>query len=129
MTKRCGVLLVAIIGVVLVGSPRPAASDPVKGHSGTVVLVDPSARAVVVRELVEEGRPKTVALKVPAQAQIVLSERLPEAEITDLARPFRDTAIDLAQLKTGDFVVVESTPDTVGEVASRITVTLRGETP
>ena len=129
MTQRSHVIVVAVIGIALVGLLwSRAASGTSSEHSGIVMMVDPSARAVVVRELGVEGKPRTLALKIPAQARILLSERLPDAEVTDLSRPFRDTPIELSDLRRGDFVVVESTPDEVGRVAHRITVTLRNET-
>jgi hypothetical protein len=129
MSKRSGLVLTLAIGVALVGfAGRAAAADEARAHSGVVVSVDPSARTMVVRELAEEGKPRTLAVRITAEARIVLSEPLPAAEIKDLERPYRDTAIAVADLRPGDYVVIRSTRAHGTEVASQVVVTLR-QTP
>lgn len=104
-----------------------ASAEPAKArrYSGIVVTVEPSARTLVVRELAEAGKPRSLDVKVPAAARVVLSERLPAAEIKDLKQPFRDTAIDLTDLRPGDVVTVDSAPERGAGIADQVTVTWR----
>ena len=108
--------------------PTMGATAMAKRHAGTVVTVNPSARTLVVRELVEAGKPKSLNVKVPQQARVVVSQRLPQAEIDDLRNPYRETTIDLGDVRRGDTVVFESTRERGTEVASQVIVTLRAGT-
>jgi hypothetical protein len=128
MTKRASVLLVAVIGGVLVGA---VATTPALGaarrHTGTVMTVDPAADAFVVRELAEGGKPKTLSVRVGPDTRIILSERLADGEIKDPFYPYHDLKIDLADLRSGDYIVIESTQVRGVEIASEVIVTLREE--
>jgi hypothetical protein len=106
---------------------QPAVVAPGERHSGTVTAVDPPARTLIVEELAEEGKVKHLRLLVAPDAQLLLSERIPDREVTDFSRTFRDTPLTLSQIRPGDFVNldVERRGETL--VARSITVTLRGE--
>ncbi len=93
-------------------------------HSGTVVAVDPRSATLTIEELVEGGRPRTLAVQVPAQARVVLSERMTPDTFTSAGELFKDTAISLAEVRPGDFVVLEM-DGTGSRVASAVIVTLR----
>jgi hypothetical protein len=105
----------------------PAVVAPGERHSGTVTAVDPQARTLIVEELAEEGKVKHLRILVAPDAQLLLSERIPDREVTDFARIFRDTPLVLSQIRPGDFVNldVERSGETL--VARSITVTLRSE--
>jgi hypothetical protein len=126
MTKRSSVLLIAVVVAMLAGTMTAmGATAKARRHAGTVVTVNPSARTLVVRELVEAGKPKSLNVKVPQESRVVVSERVPSAEISDLRNPFRETAIDLGEVRRGDTVVLESTRERGAEIASQVIVTLR----
>jgi len=60
-------------------------------------------------------------VSVSPDAEVLVSER--EEPVSNFYRPFRDTAISLAEVRPGDFVVVD-----VGEkpgMADRVIVTRR----
>lgn len=118
MARLAGVLatVTAVAGFAL---PAPAASR----HSGTVIAVDPKAGRVVVEEMVQGTTTRTLTVPVGPGTRLVLSERLPDAEVTDLRHPFRDRPIGLADIHPGDVVLVEL-PSATGP-ASAVTVTLR----
>src|SRR5262245_31739578 len=103
MTILLSTLLV-VVGLI-VASPRPAVAQGGERHSGTVVSVDAAARTLVVQELVESGRPRRLEVRVPDSAAVVYSERLPDEKVTRLEAPFEDRRIQLAEVRSGDFVV------------------------
>jgi hypothetical protein len=105
----------------------PAVVAPGERHSGTVTAVDPQARTLIVEELAEEGKVKHLRILVAPDAQLLLSERISDREVTDFSRIFRDTPLVLSQIRPGDFVNldVERSGETL--VARSITVTLRSE--
>ena len=94
-------------------------------HSGTVVAVDPAARTLVLHELVEEGRPRHLTVRVPEGAAVVLSERIPDEQVTRLDAAFAERPIDLAEVRPGDFIVVEGAARGGTATASAVMVTLR----
>jgi hypothetical protein len=106
---------------------QPALVASGERHSGTVTAVDPQARTLIVEELAEEGRVKHLRVLVALDAQLLLSERIPDREVADFALTFRDTPLVLGQIRPGDFVNldVERSGETL--VARSITVTLRSE--
>jgi len=114
------ILLSALLFVgLIVANPRPVAAGDER-HSGTVVSVNPGARSLVLQELVEEGRPRRLDVRVPEGVAVVHSERLPDEKVTRLDAPFDDRRIDL-----GDFIVVQGTARGGSVSASAIVVTLR----
>jgi hypothetical protein len=119
------VVALSTLAVAAVAQPAVVASG--ERHSGTVTAVDPQARTLIVEELAEEGKVKHLRVLVAPDAQLLLSERIPDREVTDFARLFRDTPLVLSQIRPGDFVNldVERSGETL--VARSITVTLRSE--
>lgn len=92
-------------------------------HSGRVVAVDPATRTLVVEEFAAAGQVRRLTVRLPPEARVVLSTRLPDAEITDLRYPFKDTPIQLSEIRPGDFVTVELEGDKAQ--ATSVTVTYR----
>lgn len=122
MTTWLTALLVA--GLVLADAGLVAAQGSER-HSGTVMFVDPSARTIALQELVEGGRPRRLDVRVPEGAAVVLSERIPEEQVARLDAAFAERQIDLAEVRVGDFVVVEGPARAGAATASIVVVTLR----
>jgi len=102
---------------------RPAPGRIVSARSSGVVLsVDAGARALVV-----EDRGATAAarrrVELAPDARVVRSERDPRAE--DPSRSFKDTAINLSDVRRGDYVVVEMRGPEGKELAHSVVVTFR----
>jgi hypothetical protein len=120
------ILLSAMLVVgLIVATPGPAASGDGERHSGTVVSVDQAARTLVLQELIENGRPRRLEVRVPAGTAIVDSERIPDEQVTRLDSPFNDRRVDLAEVRPGDFVVAEGAARGGSATASLVVVTLR----
>ena len=110
----------------IVASPNPVAGG--ERHSGTVVSVDPGARSFVLQELIEDGRPRRLDVRVPEGVAIVYSERIPDEKVTSLDALFDDRRIDLREVRPGDFVVIEGAARGKSATASGVVVTLRAGT-
>jgi len=113
-----------VVGVI-VATPGVAVSGGDERHSGTVVSVDPMARTLVLQELIENGRPRRLEVRVPAGAAIVYSERIPDEQVTRLDAPFADRRVDLGEVRPGDFIVIEGAARGGSATASVVVVTLR----
>ena len=113
-----------ILTVMLLLAPLVAGAA--ERHSGTILAVDVPARTIVLEELGVAGIRRELSMRLPPDARIVVSDRAPETTLRDLARPFRDTPVDLQAVRPGDFVVVESATTEGTSVARALTVTLRG---
>jgi hypothetical protein len=79
----------------------------------------------VLQELVEEGRPRRLDVRLPEGAAVVLSERIVDEQVTRLDAAFAERPIDLAEVRPGDFVVVEGAARGGTATASTVVVTLR----
>jgi len=64
---------------------------------------------------------RTFEVGVPSEAQVLLSER--REPVTDFNEVFKDTPLDLADIRVGDFIVVELAQKP--NVADRVIVTRR----
>jgi hypothetical protein len=64
-------------------------------------------------------------VRVPDGAAVVLSERIPDEQVTRLDAAFDERSIDLAEVRPGDFVVVEGAVRGGTATASTVVVTLR----
>ena len=98
-----------------------AAAPAGERHAGTVLAVDPQARTLTVDEFGADAERRALRVQVPPSAAVVLSERSRASR--DLGDTFRDRSIALADVRIGDFVVVELSRDP--EVARLVMVTLR----
>lgn len=94
-------------------------------HSGTVLAVDAAARTLVVEELAEAGKIRRLQVRVPPEARVVVSTRLPDDQITDLRHPFKDTPIALSEIRPGDFVTIELGGEGGRRAATSVMVTYR----
>jgi hypothetical protein len=89
-------------------------------HAASVVAVDAAGGGLVLDEFGVAGVRRTVKMRVAPSAEVLISER--EEPVSNFYRPFKDTAISLAEVRPGDFVVV------LGEqpgMADRVVVTHR----
>jgi len=90
-------------------------------HSGTVLSV--SSAGLVVDELAGGGKAVKVQVAVTPATRLADSERNPQG--TSEQDAFVNKTITLADVKQGDFVVVEATREAKKLVATSVTVTLR----
>lgn len=103
-------------GVTLCAVAGPAQSG--ERHAGTVLNVDSTRGQLVLDEFGVAATRKTVALRVAPEARIVDSQRREPVESFD--KTFVDTPIALADVRVGDFVVVDVEKPGIAE---RVTVT------
>jgi len=92
--------------------------------SGIVQSVDPRARTLVLQDMGTTAVAWRLRVELAPDARVVLSERNDRAE--DLSHPFRDTVISLADVRRGDFVVVEMRGPEGKALARSVVVTFRG---
>jgi hypothetical protein len=92
--------------------------------SGTVLSVDSRARLVVLEERGAGGAVSRLRVELAPDARVAVSERDPRAQ--DPTHPFRDTTIDLAEVRPGDYVVVQTQGPEGKELGRSVVVTLRG---
>jgi hypothetical protein len=105
----------------LTAAAVPVGAHAGERHAGTVLAVDVQARTLTVDEYRANGERRAVRVQVPRNAPVLQSER--NAAGRDVKDAFRDSSITLADVRTGDFVVIELSTDP--EVARRVIVTLR----
>jgi len=115
--------LIAVAGVLLMIylAVAPRALSAGERHAGTVLAVDPQSRTITVDEYVANAERRALRVQVPQDALVVLSQRNPSG--LDVKSSFRDRTISLADVRVGDFVVVELSADP--DVARLVMVTLR----
>ena len=113
-----------VLGVLAIDC-TPVAAQTGERHSGTVVSVDPAARSIVLKELVQEGRPRQLVVRVPSGTSVVVSDRIPDEQVTRFEAVFVDRPIDLIDVRPGDFVVVEGKTRGDTAAAGKVIVTLR----
>jgi hypothetical protein len=124
-TERVGALPghVPVLPDPVAGLGRSEPTRPQAGarRSGTVLAVDPQGRTLTVDEFGANAERRAFRVQVPRDALVLVSERNQSAR--DLKDAFRESSISLADIREGDFVVVELSVDP--EVARLVTVTLR----
>ena len=103
---RSGLLVALALGVMA------GAVAAGQRHAGSVVAVD-AAGGLILDELGVAGVRRTLKMSVAPNAEVLISER--EEPVSNLYRPFKDTVISLAEVRPGDFVVVD-----VGEEPSMV---------
>jgi len=113
------------VGLIVVTPGRALPQSSGERHSGTVVSVDAAKRSLVLRELVEDGRPRQLDVRVAEGAAVVYSERIPDEKVTSLESPFSDRRVDLGEVRPGDFIVIEGAARGNAATASIVVVTLR----
>ena len=116
-----GGALVALAMSFLALSVTPATAPAGERRAGTVLAVDPQARALTVDEFGVGGERRALRVQVPRDALVVWSQRNQTGR--DVKDAFRDSTIALGDVRIGDFVVVELSDDP--EVARLVMVTLR----
>ena len=92
---------------------------------GAVIAVDAVGRGLKLDEFGVAASRRSVEFRLAADAEFVISER--EEPVTNFSQMFRESPIGLADIRPGDFVVVE-----VGAqpgVAARVLVTQRRTGP
>lgn len=111
-----GAALVA--GLAAVGTGVAPAGER---RAGTVLAVDPQSRTLTVDEFGANAERRALRVQVGREALVLLSQRNQAGR--DLKESFRDSAITLADVRVGDFVVIELSDDP--EVARLVMITLR----
>lgn len=111
--RRCVGGALVLLCVLL---PAVGAAQRVLRYSGKVQRVDLRSGLVVVEELAEAGRPRWREVYVRAETSIVTAGRLRSWEA------YGEMPVSLADLLTGDFVVVESVESSGRPTARRITI-------
>lgn len=126
MRFRLALLALGILSMSLPDYGAPVLASPADRHSGTVIKVDAQAGTLVLEEMAVAGKTRQLRVRVTVETRVVLSERIPESQVTDLRNPFRETSIKLSDIRPGDFVTVELREEGETAVASSVTVTVRG---
>jgi hypothetical protein len=90
-------------------------------RAGSVLAVDPQARTLTVDDFGANAERRALRVLVPREAVVLLSQRNEAGR--DPKDSFRDSTITLADVRVGDFVVLEMSDDP--EVARLVMITLR----
>jgi hypothetical protein len=93
-------------------------------HAGSVFSVGPDR--LVIDELGRAGEAQQLDITITRTTRIIESQRNPAG--SSAQDSFTDKTISLAEVKTGDYVVVDASRQEAKLVAESITVTLRQET-
>jgi hypothetical protein len=123
MRSRSSIAVVTLGIFIALGSGAAAAGSTTR-HDGTVEKVDAAARTLVIREYGANARVHDFRVHVAPTARVVLSERNPEA--TGVEHEFTSRPIRFAEIKPGDFVVVDVAGRGARAVGESVMVTLRG---
>jgi hypothetical protein len=120
--SRLGPLLVlaafVVAGLAAMGAGVAPAGER---RAGTVLALDPQARTLTLDEFGANAERRALRVQVPREALVLLSQRNQAGR--DVKDSFRDSAITLADVRVGDFVVIEMSSDP--EVARLVMITLR----
>jgi hypothetical protein len=103
--------LAAAAGVVPAGERR----------AGSVLAVDSQARTLTVDEFGANAERRALRVQVPREAVVLVSQR--NRAGGDVKDSFRDSTITLADVRVGDFVVIEMSDNP--DVARLVMITLR----
>jgi len=119
-TLKLGLVAASLI-VLVCPAITPAA--PAERHSGVVTAVNAKTGTLTVEELGANAVRRQLLVHVAPQARVVLSERKDKVpEVQDI---FAESPITLADVKAGDFVVVEVTGAGKTSTANSVIVTHR----
>ena len=111
-----GIVLVA--GLALAGLGVAPAGER---RAGSVLAVDPQARTLTIDEFGANAERRALRVQVPREAVVLVSQRNQAGR--DVKDSFRDNTITLADVRVGDFAVLEMSDDP--EVARLVMITLR----
>jgi hypothetical protein len=90
-------------------------------RAGTVLAVDAQARSLTLDEFGANGERRALWVQVPREAVVLVSQRNQAGR--DVNDAFRNRPITLADVRVGDFAVIELTDDP--QVARLVMITLR----
>ncbi len=107
-----------VAGLVAMGAGVAPAGER---RAGSVLAVDPQARTVTLDEFGPNAERRALRVRVPREAVVLLSQRNQAGR--DVKDSFRDSTITLADVRVGDFVVIEMSDDP--DVARLVMITLR----
>jgi hypothetical protein len=113
-------LAVTVVLLALIPGPGGAQSGPQR-YSGKVERVELNDGLVVVDELGRGGRRRLHEVYVDPDTPIVSSGRIPAHQIRS-GSAYGELAVTLADLLTGDYVVVEAIERAGRMMARRITI-------
>jgi hypothetical protein len=114
-------LLLAAVVVAGLAAMGAGAAPAGERRAGTVLALDPQARTLTLDEFGANAERRALRVQVPRDALVLLSQRNQAGR--DVKDSFRDSAITLADVRVGDFVVIEMSDDP--EVARLVMITLR----
>lgn len=115
------ILLLAAVVVAGLAAMGAGAAPAGERRAGTVLALDPQARTLTLDEFGANAERRALRVQVPREALVLLSQRNQAGR--DVKDSFRDSAITLADVRVGDFVVIEMSDDP--EVARLVMITLR----
>lgn len=107
-----------VVGLAAVGVGVAPAGER---RAGSVLAVDAQVRTLTIDEFGANAERRALRVQVPREAVVLLSQRNPGGR--DPRDIFRDSTITLADVRVGDFVVIEMSDDP--EVARLVMITLR----
>lgn len=114
---------------VVPATPPPPPSRPSPARvasarsSGVVLSVDAGGRTLVLEHRGVAAETGRLRVALAPDARVVLSER--DDQAADLRHPFKDTVIGLADIRRGDYVVIEMRGREGKELARSVVVTFR----
>ena len=103
------ILLLAAVVVAGLAAMGAGAAPAGERRAGTVLALDPQARTLTLDEFGANAERRALRVQVPREALVLLSQRNQAGR--DVKDSFRDSAITLADVRVGDFVVVEMSDD------------------
>jgi hypothetical protein len=121
--RHSGLVRLLAVAALVAGLAAVSAGVAPAGErrAGTVLAVDPQSRTLTVDEFGANAERRALRVQVGREALVLLSQRNQAGR--DAKESFRDSAITLADVRVGDFVVIELSDDP--EVARLVMITLR----
>lgn len=119
--SRAGRLLAAAVLVLGLAGAWVGVAPAGERRAGSVLAVDAQARTLIVDEFGANAERRALRVQVPREAVVLLSQR--NLAGRDAKDSFNERSITLADVRVGDFVVIELSSDP--EVARLVMVTLR----
>ena len=114
----------ALLGVALLAGLLAVVLGPAgagERRAGTVLAVDAQSRTLTVDEFGANAERRALRVQVPREAVVLLSQRNQAGR--ELKDAFWESTITLAEIRVGDFVVIELSGEP--DVARMVMVTLR----